>query len=60
MRPFVIEVRWIDFSATLQDDVYEVVIKDQSGSAILTRWEITGDNVGNSITKYMRRQDEVV
>ena len=53
MRPYAIEIRWVDYQPTIEDDMYEVKIWDNTHTFVVTSWQISGNSLGTSITKYM-------
>lgn len=59
MRPYHIEINWIDFNVTNEDDMYEVLIKDIHNNIVLTRWECTASALGTLISKYMCSEEEI-
>lgn len=53
MRPYHIEVSWIDYDTTNNDDVYEVRVYDNKKLHVISRWSTTGRSLGNTISIYM-------
>ena len=53
MRPYHIEVSWIDYDTTNNDDVYEVRVYDNKKLHVISHWSTIGRSLGNSISVYM-------
>ena len=53
MRPFNIEITWVDYNPTLDIDIYKVTVYDQIKQKELTSWTTSAQNLGLTIAKYM-------
>ena len=57
MRPYHIDISWIDYRTTILDDMYEVVVWNATHNQIITTWQISGSKLGSSITEYMSKTE---
>ena len=55
MRPYHIEITWLDYSTMNQDDVYRVDIYDVEAKNVICTWQTSGQSVGKTISEYMRK-----
>lgn len=55
MRPYKMEITWIDYDSTNTDDVYRVDVYDNNKQIVITSWNTLGKSLGNTISIYMGR-----
>lgn len=53
MRPYHIEITWIDYDTTNTDDMYRVDVYNIDKTAVITSWTALGHSLGNTINIYM-------
>ena len=55
MKPYKIEIIWIDYNPTNDDDMYEVNVYHQEKELIKT-WTVTGTTLGSTLHEYLTKQ----
>lgn len=53
MRPYHIQIDWIDYNVTNEDDVYKVTIYDKAKTTVITSWATTANGLPVSLSKYL-------
>lgn len=53
MRPYHIQIDWIDYNVTNEDDVYKVTVYDKDTTTVITSWTTTANGLPISLGKYL-------
>ena len=59
MKPYKIEITWIDYNPTNDDDVYEVSVYYQGNEPVKT-WTANGAVLGSTLHDYLTKRSRIV
>ena len=60
MRPYHIEINWIDYNATIEQDIYEIIVYDKTKEQIITSWKCAACNTGLTISRYFNGTKDIL